>query len=363
MAQAIIQEQHPERLPEDQISPKTVVMKVVSAKDALLRNWKLILILCLMGYGIGYALDVYLKKPAQYEASILFNLGAGSSPNSQFGQMAGMFGLGGAPDANVYTGENFLYFVNSRPVLERALMKEVQVGDQKKMMANFVIDSSSIKDEEWKDVPKLESFYFTSDSTDGFSDFEHRALNSVVDVVKVATAVYEPDRKSSFLMLTVRFKSELLAERWAKTMLETVEEVYTENQTSKTRKTLRLLQSRADSLESILNGTERNLARQMNYSANIVAPEGQARVTKLQRNSQFITQLYAEASRNVEAMKVSLVQEAPLFTIIEPVKQPLDMKIDEGKRAQIGLLIGLVLAFIAVYFKGVYASVMADDRF
>lgn len=362
MAQAIIQEKYPERLPEDQISPKSVVLKVVSAKDALVRNWKLILLLCLIGYGIGFALDIYLKKPDQYEASILFNLGAGSSSTSQFGQMAGMFGLGGSPDANVYTGENFLYFVNSRPVLQRALMKEVEVGKRKMLMANFVIDSSNIKEEEWKDSPKLENFHFKNDSIKGFSDFEHRALNTVVDVVKVATAVYEPDRKSSFLMLTARFKSELLAERWANTMLETVEEVYTENQTSKTRKTLKLLENRKDSLGRILNSTESNLARQMDYSANIVVPEGMARVTKLQRNSQFITQLYAEAMRNVEAMKVSLVQEAPLFTIIEPVKQPLDMKADEGKRAQIGLLIGLVLAFVVVYFKGVYTDIMADER-
>ena len=358
MAQEIIQES----LPEDQISPKLVVMKVVSAKDALVRNWKLILIMCLLGYGIGYALDIYLKKPDQYEASILFNLGAGSSSTSQFGQMAGMFGLGGTPDANVYTGENFMYFVVSRPVLERALMKEVEVGKQKMLMANFVIDSSSVLEEEWKEVPKLQSFHFKSDSIKGYSDFEHRALNMIVDVVKVASTVFEPDRKSSFLMLTVHFKSALLAELWAKTMLEIVEEVYTENQTSKTRKTLNLLQNRADSLGRILNSTESNLARQMDYSTNIVVPEGQARVTRLQRNSQFITQLYAEASRNVEAMKVSLVQEAPLFTVIEPVKEPLDKKADEGKRAQIGLLIGLVLAFVAVYFKGVYADIMADDR-
>ena len=362
MAQIIIQEKHPESLPEDQISPKSVVLKIVSAKDALVRNWKLILVMCLLGYGLGYALDLFLKKPPQYEASILFNLGAGSSSNSQFGQMAGMFGLGSTPDANVYTGENFMYFVVSRPVLQRALMKKVQVGKREMLMANFVIDSSSVLDEEWKDIPKLEKFHFKSDSINGYSNFEHRALNTIVDVVKVASAVYEPDRKSSFLMLTVRFKSELLAEEWAKTMLETVEEVYTENQTSKTRKTLRLLESRADSLGRILNSTESNLARQMNYSTNIVVPEGQARVTKLQRNSQFITQLYAEAQRNVEAMKVSLVQEAPLFTIIEPVKQPLDMKADEGKRAQIGLLIGLVLAFVAVYFRGVYADIMADER-
>lgn len=352
-----------ESIPEDQISPKVVILKLASAKDAVLRNWKLILIFCLVGYGIGFALDIYLKKPDKYQATILFNLGAGGSSSGQgLGDVAGLLGLNSTPDANIFTGENFFYFVVSRPVVQRALMKEVEVKNKKMLLANFFIDSSGILEREWENVPKYQKFHFTKNNPEEFSDKDQMALNDVVDGVRVSTNVVQPDRKSSFIMIQVDMEDPLLAELWANTLLETVEEVYTENLTSKTRRTLKLLTNRADSLSRILGGTENRLARQMDYSTIITDPMGKVQVNKLQRSSEFVQQLYIEAMRNAEAMKVSLVREAPLFTIIEPVKKPVDRKADEAKRAQIGLLIGLVLALVLIYFKGVYASIMEDSR-
>ncbi|MPR36774.1 hypothetical protein [Salmonirosea aquatica] len=352
-----------ENLPEDQISPKVVILKMASAKDAIFRNWKLIVLFSLIGYGIGYALDIYLKKPDQFQATILFNLGAGGSSSPQgFGDVAGLLGLNSTPDANIFTGENFFHFVESRPVVQRALMKEVEVNNKKMLLANFYIDSSGILEREWENVPKYQKFHFTKKDPEKFTPQEQMALNDVVDGMRIATDVYQPDRKSSFIMIQVGMEDPLLAELWANTLLETVEEVYTENLTSKTRKTLTLLKNRADSLSRILGGTENRLARQVDYSSIITDPMGKVQVNKLQRSSEFVQQLYVEAMRNVEAMKVSLVREAPLFTIIEPVKKPIDRKADDAKRAQIGLLIGLALAFVFVYFKGVYSTIMEDTR-
>jgi hypothetical protein len=350
-----------QNLPEDQISPKAVLLKAFSIKDALIRNWKLIILLSLLGYGIGYALDIYLKKEDTYEASILFNLGGGAGTQG-FGDMAGLFGLNSTPDANIYTGENFFYFIKSSPVVERALMKEVEVGSKKMLLANFYIDSSAILREEWKQNESLQKFHFTKNDPSKFNLNERLVLNDVVARVRKGTEVVQPDRKSSFTEITVTVENPLLAKTWAYTLLETVEEVYTENQTSKTRRTLNLLKRRADSLAAVLGKTEGRLARQMDYSNSIIVPEGRVQVNKLQRSSEFVTQLYAEAMRNVENMKVSLVREAPLFTIIEPVKEPVDRNVDYGQRAKIGLLVGIMLSFVIIYFKVVYASIMEDSQ-
>jgi hypothetical protein len=350
-------------LPEDQISPKEVVLKLVSIKNSILKNWKIILLFSVGGYAIGYALDRFLKKPDQYIATVLFNLGSGGAGSgSGLGDVAGLLGLNSTPDANIYTGENFFYFVKSRPVVERALMKEVEVGTKKMLLANFYIDSSAIKKDQWENSEKFEDFHFTSNDPEKFDKTQRLALNDVVERVKIWTEVYQPDRKSSFIMIQVSVENPLLAETWANTLLETVEEVYTENQTSKTRRTLRVLQSRADSLAGTLGRTENRLAKELDYSAQIVVPEGKVQVNKLQRSSAFVQQLYVEAMRNVEAMKVSLVREAPLFTIIEPIKKPVDRKVVLAKRAQIGLLIGLFLSFLLIYFKSVYSSIMSDAR-
>ncbi len=53
---------------EEQITPREVILKVVAAKNALLKSWKAFLLFIILGFGIGYAMDIYLIKPNSYEA-------------------------------------------------------------------------------------------------------------------------------------------------------------------------------------------------------------------------------------------------------------------------------------------------------
>jgi hypothetical protein len=350
-------------LPEDQLSPKDVVLKFIVIKNTIIKNWKILVLFIVLGTGIGYSLDLLLEKESNYEARLLFNLGtSGGSSAGGMGDFAGLLGLNASADANIFTGENFFYFIKSSPVLERALMKEVELKAQKVLMANFFIDSSGIRENEWEDIQKMQNFYFTSRDPNTFTLEQRIAFNTVIDKAKVATNVLQPDRKSSFIMLQVNTINPDLTKAWLETLLETVEEVYTEEQTRKTRKTLRVLERRADSLATILGRTENRLARETDYSTQIVVPEGRAQVSKLARNSQFLQQLFFEAQRNVENLRVSLIRESPLFTIIEPIRLPITSTAESSKRTQLGFLIGLILGLLIVYLKNVYSTIMADPR-
>lgn len=344
---------------EEQVSPREVILKIASAKDALLKNWKIIIFLIILGFGIGYAMDVYLIKPNSYEATIVFNMG-GSTQSNDMGQLAGLFGMSSATDANIFTGENFFYFVESRPVIERTLMKQVVVHGKSMILANFVIDSSGIKDDEWKDRPTLHSFHFTKSNPDSLDMDSRVVLNELVIKLQGLTEIGTLERKSSFIALAATIQNETLAALWVKTLLKTVEEVYTEKQTKKSRNTLTLLQRRADSLAVILGKTEHKLAKEMDYSTQLIVPEAQISVNKLTRNTSFLQTLYYEAMGNAEKMRVSLVREAPLFTMIEDVKVPLDLKSESKQRAKIGALVGLMLALIYVYVKTIYRTILDD---
>jgi len=345
---------------EEQVTPREVILKVIEAKNAIVRSWKAILLFIILGVGIGYVMDLYLIKPNSYEATIVFNMGGGTSSNDM-GNIAGLFGMGGgATDANIFTGENFFYFVESRPVLERALMKEVTVHNNKMLLANFFIDSSGIKDEEWEGRPDLHDFHFTQKNPDSLKAKDRMVLNELVLKVKGSTEIGTLERKSSFISLTATIQNETLAALWAKTLLKTVEEVYTEKQTRKSLTTLKLLERRADSLALILGKSEHKLAKEMDYSTQLIIPEAKISVNKLERNNSFLQQLYYEAVANAEKMRVSLVKEAPLFTLIEDVKVPLDLKSESKQRAKIGALVGLMLALIYVYIKSIYKAILDD---
>lgn len=345
-----------QQVPDDQLTPKEVVQKLVDIKDALLKNWKALLIVPLLGFGIGYALDIYLKEPDTFDAEVVFNLGGGNQ-NSGLGDLSGLLGLGSTPDANIFTGENFFYFVKSRPVLERNLMKEVDVKGKKMILANYYIETSGIIDDEWEERPEIHKFRFKENDPLKMDMESRRILNELVKKVADQTEIANLDRKSSFISLSANMQDETLTGLWITNLLETVEELYTENQTQKTRKTLNLLQHRADSLASVLGITEHKLARQMDYSQQIILPEAQIQTKSIERKSSFLQSLYYEAIGSAEKMRVSLVREAPLFTKIEDIKTPLDRRLQTKTRAKIGALAGLLVAFIFIYFRTIFATV------
>jgi hypothetical protein len=224
-------------------------------------------------------------------------------------------------------------------------------------MANLFVDSSGIKQKEWDGNEHLLSFNFSSNDPTKYSREERILLNQVVEKAQRSTDIGELGTKSSFITLGATTENETLSVLWIHKLMETVEEVYTENQTRKTRKTLVVLERRADSLALILSNTETKLARAMANNLLITVPEAKVPANKLERSTSFIQSLYTEAVGSAERMRVSLVKEAPLFTIIEDVKLPIDAKTNEQKRLKIGLLSGFLLALVFTYFKSVFNSI------
>lgn len=352
----------PQGTTEEQFTLKDVIIALLAAKDAILKNWKQVVSITLLGLIIGWGLDIYLKKPPSYIAEVVFNLGTAGTSTGMPAGLGSLFGMGNAADANIFTGENFFIWVKSSPVMERALMKTVEVDGEDILMANFYIDSSEIKTDRWEKATHLHDFKFTTNNVDSLDIEERRVLNEVIEDIAHATTIEELGKKSSFMALSVTTINEKLSTIWANTLLETVDEFYAEIQTTKTRKTLSLLEKRADSLGQKLSGSETRLARATDQSIYSVEVETPARLTKLARDNEFIQRLYLEALAGAEQTRVSLVREAPLFTIVEPIKRPLDLTYDSGQRKQIGALLGLLFALIFVYFKSAYDDAVREKK-
>jgi hypothetical protein len=338
------------QVPEDELTPQDVIEKIQAIKRALIKNWLVLLLLPALGFGIGYAMDIILKTPNEYEADVVFNLG-GSQSSGGFGDMAGLLGLGNAPDANIFTGENFFYFVKSRPVMERNLLKEVEINGQKIIIANLFIDSSGIKNKEWEDIPEFHTFKFETSKIKDLDMKSRQILNQLVRKASDLTEIGPLERKSSFSKLSTRMESETLAGLWVTSLLKTVEEMYTENQTQKSRKQLRLLESRRDSLGRVLGVAENRLARDVDMSMQVYDPTVKVAASRMEKKSAFLQTMYYEAMASAEKMRVSLVREAPLFTEIEGIKIPLDVKSADKTKAKIGLLIGVFLALVFTYLR------------
>jgi hypothetical protein len=354
-------------IPPDQISPKSVLLRIFGLKDVFRRYWKLVLAFTVIGGAIGKFIDIAEKRQPVYTASIKFNLGGGEGAAGNMGGLgafASAFGLGGAaPDANIFTGDNFMIYAKSRPVVEKTLMKTVNINGKDTLLANYYIRHSGIRDNEWEDSDTLRMFYFNGPKkTVDFTKQEHIAMSQIYAKIKNGEInIDQPERKSSFMELKVGMEDEGLAKTFVETHLNTLKEDYKEKQTKKSSEMVTLLHSRTDSLYRVLTGNENRLAEYMDQNQQLVIAQGRLTEAKLGRNTTFLTQQYYQALQSEENMRLSLVRESPLFTIIEPVQLPLYKEVITSIAMQAGIILGLILSLLIVFLRETYLSVMREE--
>lgn len=350
-------------LPPDQISPKSVVLSVFQLKHVFMRNWKVLLLLVCLGGAIGFIYDLFHKTKVTYTGTIMFNLGGSSSGGGfggELGQLAGAFGLSsGAPDANIFVGDNFLIYAKSRPVVEKTLMQTDTINGKDTLLVNYYIRHSGIRDQEWEDNDSLRAFYFKRAKLPN----EYTKTEQLVNIyarIEGEMAVKQPERKSSFMELSCFMENEQLAATFLTNHLKTIEQDYQKKQTKKTREMYDLLIDRVDSLQSRLTGTENKLAQYMDQNQQVVVAQGRMTENKLTRNSGFLTTLYYQALQQADNMRLSLIRETPLFTIIKPVYYPLHIDTIATAGLQIGIIVGLVLSILVIFLRETYRSVMRE---
>ena len=353
-------------LPPDQISPKSVLLQLFKLKDVAKRNWKVLLLTVILCGSIGYAYDYFNEDKPLYTASILFNLGGGSSGGGfggDLGALASAFGMGGgASDANIFSGDNFLVYAKSRPVVEKTLMHTDTIYGKPVLLANYYIEHSGIRDKEWEESDSLRDFRFErSKKPSEYNKMDQLVMSQIYGRIGSEINISQPERKSSFMQLYCGMEDEQLTAHFLTTHLKTIEEDYRQKETKKTREMFDLTRQRADSLLRVMTGTENQLARYMDQNQQMVVAQGKITENKLTRNSTFLSTLYYQTLQQLDAIRLSLIREAPLFTVIEPVAFPLMRTGATPLGLRLGIALGVVLGIIIIFLRETYRSIMREE--
>ncbi len=343
-------------LPPDQISPKAVVARAAKFRQVIRRNWYILVGAILLGLVIGYIIDATSTKKTTYSAKIVFNLGGGGGGGGglgDLGALASAFGMGqAAPDANIFSGENFIQYAKSRPVVEKTLMKTVKINGQDTLLVNYYIVHSGIKEKDWEKSKEFKDYYFPRAKTrDEYTKDDNTAMAIIYERLLGELSIKGVDRKSSFMALGATVEHELLAKALVENHIVTIEDDYRKKQTRKTSEMLSLLKHRVDSLGGAMTGTENKLANYMNQNQQVIVAQNQINESRLTRNSGFLTQQYYGALTQLDNMRLSLIREQPLFTIIEDVYLPLYKEVPGKIGTQAGIAIGLVLGVVGIFLR------------
>lgn len=343
-------------LPEDQFSFNDIVRKLVSFKNLIVRNWKILILSIILGTLGGFLFERLTRKPPIYIAKIVFNMENGSSGGGGGGlqDLASAFGIGGGSSASagLFSGDNFIELLKTKNLYNRALLTRVNVFGKNYIFGNYYLEKSGILKDELEDDAAMQTFKFKHDSYDSATTDERSKVRLVQNYLMPYTLVANDSKKASFLSLAVTTRNDTLSYIWANLYLKIVTDFYKETKIVKTKELRDLIKHRVDSLKRELYRTQSQAARYADQNQQIIVQEGLIEQQRLQTNSGQLQGMYFEAMKNLDNLNFSMAKETPLLSRIDDAELPISAEPDPTKKGIIiGSIVGLLLAIIYVAFK------------
>lgn len=357
---------------EEQISTKDLFRKIINIFRLIGSEWKLLLISIAVGTLVSILLDLKNFKESQFYGELQFNLESGSAGQGGMGGFAGIanaFGVGGMGQQqsnDLFSGSNFGLVISSKALYEKALMKEVMVGGKKTLFINYYKDSSDIKYKEWggdlfhEPLKEAINFRFVPKSPEQFTKNENELVATIYEKLQKQTELKPLDKNGSIMILAAVTNNEMLTKVWLETLLKSLEEFYVEVRTKKTLEIYNIQKDRLNELQGKLNSTDRQLALSTFQGINAVDPTAPMRQQQLNRSNTFISNQYYTQMATVENLRMLLIHQTPLFTLLQPVRLPLLRKdYTVGGSTKIGAFLGFFLCLIFILARRTYQELVS----
>ena len=340
-----------QQINNDEISLKELIQKIQEWIAYLKTQWKLIIGIAALGGIIGFVYASF-QKPT-YIATTTFVL----EEDKGFGGAMGLassfgFDLGGG-SGGLFTSSNIIELMKSRLVVEKTLLKPVQVAGKEISLADYYVQINKLK-------IKV-SFPVNADRTK-FSIEQDSILYGIsYSLSKNNLLIAQKDKKVSILSLTVKTESELFSKLFCEQLLKETSDFYIDTKSKKARLNVDILQHQADSIRAELNGAITGVATatdnvyNLNPAYNVKKTPGTRRQVDVQANTAILTQLVAQ----LEMSKVSLRKETPLVQLIDRPILPLEKeKIGRLKSLIFGSFLSGFLTVLFLVFGSLYKKMI-----
>ena len=286
-------------------------------------------------------------QPSSYKATSTFIVedksgrGAGglSGLASQFGIDAGGLTGGGA---GLFDGDNVLEIIKSRGIIEKVLLTKMDNAANGQTIADYYIQISDFKSAfESKNI-NTKSLNFIG-LTEGAKHtvLQDSILFILYNEVSKNLTVEKRNKKSTIITLQVSSPDQVFSKTFAEELIKQTSDLYVDIKTGNLSKSISKIQKKADSLQNSLVGIYQN-SFQINMSRNDLS----------ERDKTFSSTLYAEVVKNLETLKLSLINQTPVIQVIDTPKLPLfDQRIPGRYFLLIGFAVGFVFSILYALYK------------
>ena len=327
-----------------------------------LSQYKLFLIVCTVTAALGL---VYGKlQPHTYKATSTFivedksgSRGGGlSGLASQFGIDVGGLTGGGA---GLFDGDNILEILKSRAIIEKVLLTKIQedIPQKNTTLAEFYLSFSALGDKlNSKDI-SIKSLNFSSiDEKSKHSLIQDSVLYLIYKELDKGIIVEKKNKKSTIITLEASSSNPIFAKIFSENLLKKTSDMYIDIKTGNLSRSIERIQRKADSLESSLTGIYKksfeidNTLKLLNANTGIKLNTSSSEAAT--RDKTVSNTLYGEVVKNLETLKLSLINQTPVIQVIDAAKYPLfDQRTPARYFLLIGFAVGFVLSLFYIVFK------------
>jgi hypothetical protein len=344
---------------------------VVKIKKVISANFKLVLIVVLIGAALGLAYSIF--KPVRYNADITFSVedskSIGGGLLSSLGGSIGMdIGSLAGSGNGVLSGDNVLSLLKSKSMMAQCLKTPYPIenntnntiatknnaatdSSKQSTIANYTIadryaDVYGLR-EKWAANEKIgRAIYF------GQPDQNIRLQDSLLKLIikrieEKELTVVKPDKKLSFFNIAINTKDELMSLLITKGIIKIATDFYVNAKVGRLRNNIERLEKRTDSISNLLNQQTYSATEDARLLLNVNPADINAPVYSeiSQRDKMVLTTIYAELMKNLEVSKAALIQETPTVQIVDQTGFPLERI--ETKWHE-GILLGAILSFLGI---------------
>lgn len=311
----------------------------------LKQKFFLIFVFILLFSIAGYFYHLY--KQDTYIGTISFfvedeaesiNLSSISSMANQFG-----FDLGGG-SSSYFSQQNVIELLKSRKIIESTLSQKSIISKKNdKLLHHYISINGIIEDS-------------------ASIDFNESFLDSITNIIyeEIVTEklnIISQNDDAGILNLNYTSLNSQFAKIFSEGLIKQMSDMYSEYRTEKTRYSLKNLQSRSDSVFSELKRSERNLAKARDRNIRVVTSSGRLDEIKYMREVQVLNTIYLELVKNLEIVKMTLLEKTPIIQVVDTPTLPLQ---SEKKPAIFWVFIFSFLGFFITSFVIILRKLVMD---
>jgi uncharacterized protein involved in exopolysaccharide biosynthesis len=346
--------------------PQTI--KYAELKAVILRflnyfisQYKLILYITLITSALGLLYGIL--QPSTYKATSTFIVedksgkggGGLSGLASQFGIDVGGLTGGGA---GLFDGDNILEIIKSRAIIEKVLLTKMEepASSKGQTIADYYIEIENLEGKFQRKNINVKSLNFA-----GLSEvakhtiIQDSVLNVLFNKINTGLNVEKKNKKSTIITLEVLSSDQVFSKVFAEELLKQTSDLYIDIKTGNLSRSINKIQQKADSLQNSLTGIYQksfqaeNATKLYNVNSSLRINTSQTEIAA--RDKTVSSTLYAEVVKNLETLKLSLINQTPVIQVLDTPKYPM---LDQRTPVSYSLIIGFAIGFVLSFFYALY---------